>query len=495
MDFSVDDIFLTPSAGNIGLGGTGPYVVNLQASSTPINVPSQDAGGQHACYYSIQRVEDGRMRYRLRLGPFTREDEADAALARVRNDYPGALTATACAEDLSSIAKMRAKGLLIQPVGQASPGPGAQTAYAAAAPLAAPDAAVAQSAAEQSSPERSLSAQPHREALPKQGPPEQVRSERAGPERVFPEQALAEQALPKQALPRQAPPKQPLAEQPQHLESLPKPALSKESLSKSTQELELVQDVQELSDRAVPPPSRHDPSSIDVNFDISSISLSLELPQEKQLPQEKPADALAELVAELQSTTPAQPRPKSSAKPVYKAPTSLDSTQTLRPLSQSELQDLASRWFVIELSVAGTPFDPATVPNLDIFVLYTLYSIEGIDQGQVTHALRLGFFGEEMAAQAVANYLTTYYENSTVKRVSVAERERFAEQRIDARKDVGETGQHSVIEITSELPALTPRTTWVPPAAAGPRPIAPTSTKKDKPAGLFGSLPWVKRRS
>ncbi len=100
-----------------------------------------------------------------------------------------------------------------------------------------------------------------------------------------------------------------------------------------------------------------------------------------------------------------------------------------------------------------------------------------------------------MAAQAVANYLTTYYENSTVKRVSVAERERFAEQRIDARKDVGETGQHSVIEITSELPALTPRTTWVPPAAAGPRPIAPTSTKKDKPAGLFGSLPWVKRRS
>lgn len=452
MDFSVDDIFHTPSAGNIGLGGTGPYVINLHASSAPINVPGQDAAGQHACYYSIQRVEDGRMRYRLRLGPFTREDEADAALARVRNDYPGALTATACAEDLSAIAKMRAKGLLLEPVAPSSPDPGAHIAYAAEASIALQNVAVAQAATEQSSPE----------------------------------QPATEQSSPKQ---------------PQYLESLPKPAPAKELLAEFTQELELIQEIQEPSARAAPSPPRHDPTSIDANLDISAISLSFELPQEKglppekELPQEKPADSLAELVAQLQSPTPEGPGLKSSAKPVYKAPASLDSTQTLRPLSQSELQDLASRWFVIELSVAGTAFDPATVPNLDIFVLYTLYSIEGMDQGHVTHALRLGFFGEEMAAQAVANYLTTYYENPTVKRVSVAERERFAEQRIDARKDVGETGQHSVIEITSELPALTPRTTWVPPAAARPRPIAPTAAKKDKPAGLFGSLPWVKRRS
>ena len=45
--------------------------------------------------YQIQRVEDESLRYRLRLGPFENEDEADAALLKVRDDYPCALTATA----------------------------------------------------------------------------------------------------------------------------------------------------------------------------------------------------------------------------------------------------------------------------------------------------------------------------------------------------------------------------------------------------------------
>jgi hypothetical protein len=66
------------------------------------------------------------------------------------------------------------------------------------------------------------------------------------------------------------------------------------------------------------------------------------------------------------------------------------------------------------------------------------------------HALRLGFFGEEIAAAAVASYLTEYYEKPTIKRVSVAERERFADQCIEPRKDVEATGRHAVIEITSE---------------------------------------------
>jgi hypothetical protein len=97
-------------------------------------------------------------------------------------------------------------------------------------------------------------------------------------------------------------------------------------------------------------------------------------------------------------------------------------------------------------------FDPSAVPNLDIFLLYRLYSVASIDQGRPVHALRLGFFGEEMAAQAVASYLKSYYENPTVKRVSVAERERFSEHRLDARKDVGETGQHAAIELSTERP-------------------------------------------
>jgi hypothetical protein len=130
---------------------------------------------------------------------------------------------------------------------------------------------------------------------------------------------------------------------------------------------------------------------------------------------------------------------------------SLESTQTVRALTQLELEDdQASRWFAIQLSLAEDTFDPDTLPNLDIFSVYRLYSVAGIDQGRIVHALRLGFFTEEIAAGAVASYLAAFYDKPTIKRVSAAERERFAEQSLEPRKDVGATGKHAAIEITSE---------------------------------------------
>jgi hypothetical protein len=133
---------------------------------------------------------------------------------------------------------------------------------------------------------------------------------------------------------------------------------------------------------------------------------------------------------------------------------SLESTQTMRALTPKELEDNeVSRWFVIQLALADHAFDPDAVPNLDIFSEYRLYSVAGLDEGRVVHALRLGFFREEIGAVAVASYLAAYWDKPTIKRVSVAERERFADQRVEARKDVGATGRHAVIEITDELVA------------------------------------------
>jgi hypothetical protein len=131
-------------------------------------------------------------------------------------------------------------------------------------------------------------------------------------------------------------------------------------------------------------------------------------------------------------------------------PPSLESTQTLRPLTTSELQETAARWYVIQLSLSSESFDPDSLPNLDIFNEYRLYSVAGLDQGRIVHALRLGFFADEVAAGAVASYLAEFYEKPAVKRISVAERERFRDQRVEARKDIGATGRHAVIEITGE---------------------------------------------
>jgi hypothetical protein len=153
----------------------------------------------------------------------------------------------------------------------------------------------------------------------------------------------------------------------------------------------------------------------------------------------------------------------------------LESTQTLRPLTQLELEDdTISRWFVIQLSLAEEGFDPDSLPNLDIFGEYRLYSVAGIDQGKVMHALRLGFFAEEGAAAAVASYLSAFYEKPAIKRISTAERDRFSDQRVEARMDVGGTGRHTVIEITSERVVREKRTT----ATVMPMPA--------RPAGVAG---------
>jgi len=137
------------------------------------------------------------------------------------------------------------------------------------------------------------------------------------------------------------------------------------------------------------------------------------------------------------------------------------------------------RWFVIQLAVSDHAFDPDAVPNLDIFSEYRLYSVAWNDQGHNVRALRLGFFGEEIAAVAVASYLAIHYDKPTIRRVSVAERERFSMQRVEARKDVGEAGKHAAIEITNELVARRRRSTDVAPMSenssngAGPHSPSP----------------------
>lgn len=148
---------------------------------------------------------------------------------------------------------------------------------------------------------------------------------------------------------------------------------------------------------------------------------------------------------------------------------SLAFTQTVRALTAKELEDIeSSRWFVIQLALADCAFDPDAVPNLDIFSEYRLYSVAGLDQDRVVHALRLGFFREEIAAVAVASYLAEYWDKPAIKRVSVAERERFAKQKVEARKDVGASGIHAIIEITDELVAPRKRIPQHVPAAKSP---------------------------
>jgi hypothetical protein len=315
-DLSIEEL-LRPMTEMPRLGGPGPFVINLSTATAPIEVsPQMAAAFVPETLYMIQRSEDRRMRFRLRLGPFATEDAADAMLIKVREIYPCALTATAADDDLRAIAAHQ---------------PRASAARAAAAASAAAAAVTPR-------------------AAPAPNPPT-------------------------------APPATPRAAAP-----------------------------------AAPASATRVPAA-----------------------PVRPPVALPPRAAMAPVSAPAAPAP------------SLESTQTVRALTPRELDaEQAPRWFAIQLSVAERPFDPDELPSLDIFNVYRLYSVAGHDQGRVRHALRLGFFSEEIAARAVASYLAGYYDHATVQRVSVAERERFGERRVEARKDVGATGNHAVIEITGE---------------------------------------------
>jgi hypothetical protein len=384
----IDDLF-APLPETIRLGGPGPFVINLTTSSAPIGLPAKSiAGCEHAQLYQLQRIEDRRPRYRLRVGAFASEDEADAILKIVRDMYPGALTATADGEDLRAIANLQPKAVppppAAKPVAATVPPKPVMKPVAAIVPpppIAKPAAAIM--------------------------PPRPVANLAAA---IMPPRPVANLAAAR-APPIVSPPVLTVEQKVSVRTPAAKPALS-------------------VMPSAVAPPVLRVEQKVPVRAAAA-----------------KPVVAG---VPPIKAATPALP----PAGPVHKLSTplaDLESTQTVRALTQLELNDeQASRWFVIQLSLSEDAFDPETVPNLDIFSVYRLYCVAGIDQGRIVHALRLGFFSEEIAASAVASYLAAFYDKPAIKRVSSAERQRFADQSLKARKDVGATGKQAVIEITDE---------------------------------------------
>jgi len=170
----------------------------------------------------------------------------------------------------------------------------------------------------------------------------------------------------------------------------------------------------------------------------------------------------------------------------------MDSTQTVRALSLDELAEPAeAQWFAIELARTAEQIAAEHVPNLDIFSEYRLYSITGLDQERVVHVLRVGFFSSEVAAEAVAGYLSTYFESPAVKRVSLSERERFAERRVQPRKDVGASGTHAIIELVAP-PPLPERATEPAVSDSAKRPALDPATVTDtgKRRALEGTSLW-----
>ena len=571
---SIDDLF-APLPEKPRLGGPGPFVINLSSSTASIGLPALNlAGCESAHAYEIQRNEDGRTRYRLRLGPFETEEAADVLLDMVRELYPSALAATAAPDDLKAIASIRAKAAAAAearrpPQPPKKPEPAAAAApppVAASKPVAPPPPLVLEEAisfnvdisfadieppkmpeppvvnvrakAPLQSPAPKLVEPPlvterAEVKIAKPAPTPPVLTERAPAARapvasqpvVSPPVASAVAAPPVAAAPVLTAPTPPAhapvpapapatvtvtatavapVSPPPAVVWTP-PAITAQASAPHITGAPAKKAVPVAATSYVSPVKK--PASIwsslpvaarstvpKPQFSVSKPAMSVSAPLVRRPPAASPGANAAKAVAPAKpvvqakpatppvaaptqakpavaaakplATAPKTPHPQKPPAAVHREnPISLESTQTMRAITKAELEDEnALPWFVIELATSNTAFDPDTVPNLDIFAEYRLYSVAEQGETGIVHALRVGFFSAEIAAKAVASYLSQYYDNPAIKRVSLAERERFQEQTVEARKDVGATGRHAVIEITDDLVARRKRSPGITPA-------------------------------
>jgi hypothetical protein len=151
----------------------------------------------------------------------------------------------------------------------------------------------------------------------------------------------------------------------------------------------------------------------------------------------------------------------------------LDSTQTIRALTTEEMNDAAQeKWFAIQLAVSDQPVNLDAMPHLDIFEAYSLYSVATAGSGKIVHSLRLGFFKEDVSAEAVTGYLKTFFASPSVIRISVAEQARFKDAPQPRRAEPVEEPKSNVVDLNNARRAA---------------PVVPTVTMEVEP-GTSGSF-------
>jgi hypothetical protein len=189
------------------------------------------------------------------------------------------------------------------------------------------------------------------------------------------------------------------------------------------------------------------------------------VPEKNARPAQAPA-AAAKPAAPKPTAAPVSPPPiRITGASNVPAP-ELDSTQTIRALTNAEMEDASQeKWFAVQLAVSDQPVNLDAMPRLDIFEAYRLYSVATAGSGKIVHSLRLGFFKEAVSAEAVMGYLNTFFGSPSVMRVSVAEHARFKDAP-STKKPSAPVQEAKVVELNN---------------ARGARPVIPTVTMEVAP--------------
>ena len=358
----------------------GPYVINLCSSSTPMALPRADLPDlKRFTFFVSRRFEEGRERFRLHMGFFATQAEAESWLGLVREVYPGAWTGEAPGKKLRARAVAAAEA-------QAALATGPHSAAPQVEPPA-PPPAVATVVSELTLVEPQA---PAVNAVPPTAAPAAATTVAqpaiaAAPAPVATPPVLAAVPLaepvsaPERPVPTLQPPSPAAAAAPQRGKAAPaarqvKPAAaSKAGAAARTTAV----------------------------FDNSNIK---------------------EVLASLDE-------PRGSAGETQELPlpgTPLNDAQALQCLEGRVPEAAKPAAFAVQLKWSVEQIALDKLPPLAIFSAYTLYCVEGSREGRKWYGLRLGFFNDPISAKQVAAYVRSEFGSAAVVPVSTDERQRVS---------------------------------------------------------------------
>jgi hypothetical protein len=344
------------------------FVINLCGSTTPVALtPPDHAGLKRFTFFVSRRREEGRERFRLHMGYFDSQEDAERLLDIVREIYPGAWAGLAPGQRL----RAQAEAVAVAGADKEAVTPHHNAAASAevtpAAAVKVPAAVIAPPAAP------AVAATVEAPLLPPEAPsltlvPDEGRriSELAA---ITQENEAAARAL-----------------------SNVRAAIA--SLEDSTTNTPTLSPIPELKAAVVAKP----PAAAEPARDLSDTA------------------ALRVLEAAANATSESTVR-----QPVL--PTTDDAAADAQATSSGKPRDEKTA-FAVQLLWSVQPIDIEQIPQLAIFSAYTLYGAEGNRDGRRWYGVRLGFFTDAVSAKQVAHYVRSDFSTVSVVPVTVRERER-----------------------------------------------------------------------
>src|SRR5580693_5297182 len=398
------------------LPGAAPlnaFVINLCSSTSPVALsPPDHAGLKRYSFFVSRRREESRERFRLHMGYFDTQEEAEKLLDIVREIYPGAWAGLAPGQRLRAAAAAAAQAPAAAIEQEVAPAP-----VVAKAPVAALSPAPVGIPAPTPAP-TIVAPAPASIAAPAVAVPGPVAAKAAavGDEEVS-FQLLPDDGARRRPAPAAAAEAAKATAPPQNAQ-----VAAKAEAQAATNSLSNVRAaIASLEDGTVPAAPVLKPPA-----DLKIPELKAAVIPVSRKPADKPAVNPAEKPAEKPVAKPVAAEPEVLNDAAAMAVLEDDDAANAKPANgKAGAAPVAEKpCYAVQLIWSVTPISVSQVPQLAIFSAYTLYGAEGNRDGRRWYGLRLGFFTDAVSAKQVAHYVRSEFSTVSVVPVTARERER-----------------------------------------------------------------------